>query len=418
MIYATHNKSDAQHLPQKATVFILMGLSSLSILCWSFSAQAVLLALPSGEKQSLLWERSLIVYDSLSKQQTVIAEAAISGSPSKFAILIATPKVALIDYTTTRIWKRLRPYIRQKEAKVRSLKFKFYSFLWRYFEQSNQRERSEKKLIDVFKSRDTQIHIQERALHEWLIRRGLVLTPEQALSVKKAYREGFVITALLVKPPPRNKSQDVQETWTSTWLFSHEVKEPFYISLFPSRLKMKEVTHTKDLTITNSNVKWDSQIHVQENKGGSHSEKINQDSLNLPRDLQGINTKLKLAYLSDRPLRYEVDAMMSGPRKLIEAPSKVLGQIRNLSRLEISELNNSLNSQNWSFNRQGVLSSYELASSHGLSKIYGVEVEQNQVTPLPIKKVEQTYLLAIPFELLALLSSLILRIFIRNKNSF
>ena len=43
-------------------------------------AEAALVALPSGEAHSLLWERVLVVYDSLSKQQTVIGESSIVGS--------------------------------------------------------------------------------------------------------------------------------------------------------------------------------------------------------------------------------------------------------------------------------------------------------------------------------------------------
>ena len=340
----------------------------ISILIFKPQVEAALLALPSGEMHHMIWERVLVVYDSLSEQQTVIGEAAITGSPSQFAILTATPKAAIVNYTTTRIWKRLRPYINQKVLKKRVLSFAVYSWIWHLIKSPVNPQPDIQKNVDVLKSRDTQVHIQERALHEWLISRGLSLTPEQALSIKKVYEQGLAVTALYVKPPHGKLKDQIQETWTSTWVFSHEVNEPRYLSLFPTPLRLS-------------------------------TEKI------------ALSSQLKLTFISDQPVIYAVDKWN---REKESREHQVVGVQKVLSRVEIGELNRSLSTQNWSFNRRGVLNMYELTAPNSLARIKGYAADKNQVRPLPPKIVPQNYVLALPIEL-TLLLLYVLGVIIRIK---
>jgi hypothetical protein len=316
---------------------------------------AALLVLPSGEQHHIVWERVLVVYDSLSMQQTVIGESAVSGSPSQFAILIATPKVAMINYTTTRIWRKLGRYIKQKEFKTRTLSFSIYSWLWKMLKSPNQVVQNVTDKVDVLKSKDTQVHIRESALHEWLITRGLSLTPEQALSIKKVYNSGLAVTVLHVKPRAQKRQVPIHETWTSTWIFSHEVDEPHYLSLFQTPLGFREeVSQTSD-------------------------------------------NQLKLYFISDQTLAYSINSENKEETYTEDACMQGVAEV--LSRVEINELNYALNAQNWSFNRRGILSAFELTAPLSIQRIRGRRVDRSKIQPRPTKIVPQVYLLAIPVEL-------------------
>ena len=107
-------------------IIMLCGLTVVSGVSVS---DAALLVLPHGVQQRLLWERALIVYDRLSRQQTVIAEVAVSGAPRHFAILVCTPPSATIDYTTTRIWRYLRRHLKRRVITKSKLSLEPYSLL-------------------------------------------------------------------------------------------------------------------------------------------------------------------------------------------------------------------------------------------------------------------------------------------------
>ena len=358
-------------------------------------AEAALIALPSGEAHSLLWERVLVVYDSLSKQQTVIGESAISGSPSQFAILIATPKTAVINYTTTRIWRKLSQYIKVPSRKTRALDLSVYSWLWTHFgfQTENTHKRSDK--IDVLKSRDTQVHIQERALHEWLISRGLSLSPEQALSIKNVYQSGFSVTALHVRPRRSNKEVLADETWTSTWIFSHEVDEPYYVSILPSESGLLNSKRT--------------QLHRHDlsNKTSHHSKP---DFTSEQSQGRGpTQSQLRLSFISDQTLRPYHQSISETEEEVIRGITKTL------SRIQLKTLNQSLNAQNWSFNRRGVLSHFKLISPLGVQQIRAVVTDEKQIImPKPQLKI-QKYKLAMPLEFL--LMAMLALIYILKKKS-
>ncbi len=344
--------------------------TSLTLYVWlilslvqSFSvAEAALVVLPSGEPHSLMWERVLIVYDSLSKQQTVIGEAAVSSSPSQFAVLIATPKNAVINYTTTRIWRKLRPYIKVPERTVRALDLSVDSWLWNRFAFQDQKVAKHKEHIDVLKSRDTQVHIQERALHEWLISRGLSLSPQQALSIKKVYQLGFSVAALHVRPRHKANEALADETWTSTWIFSYEVDKPHYMSLWPSQKEFARFNQ-KDLA----------QAH-QNNLSSTD--------------------KLKLTFISDQALKPKHRSISETEDEQID------GLLKSLDRLQLKALNQSLNAQNWSFNRRGILSHFELNAPLGLQHIRAVACDEKKIIAPPAKLKVQNYKLSIPIEVL------------------
>lgn len=351
---------------------ILFYLLSLSLALHHERTHAALLALPTGESEHILWERALVVYDQLSQQQTVIGEASISGSPSHFALLIATPQVPTINYTTTRIWRRLLPYTSLQSTQVKRLKITPYSLLWRALSSPAENAEDEDGKTDVLRSNDTQVHLVESGLHEWLIRRGLTLTPEQALSVKKVYREGFAITALHVKPRHRQKEPKVSETWTSTWVFTHDVQRPYHLHLAPSPLMVPGLTELEEKS----------------------------DLLEKQRP------RLRLVFLSDHTLAYKISEVgISNETKMAsELDSGTLahkwtGVTHTLGRVEVSELNETLNSQNWSFNRRGVLSAFELSTPLGLQQIMGVEVNEESIIAPEVSVEEKIYQLNIPLEL-------------------
>ena len=372
-----------KHLNQ-GLIYLLACLISVGSVFYSSSTEAALLALPSGESESLIWERALIVYDRLSEQQTVIGEVSITGSPSHFAILIATPQVAVIDYTTTRIWRKLKPYIQQKTTKTRRLQVTPYSAIWQLFKPNVTKSSRIQQKIDVLKSTDTQIHTKERALHEWLIRRGLSLTPEQALSIKKVYRDGLTLTTLHVKPRRRRDDVIIEQTWTSTWVFTHEVRDPHYLYLAPTSLALNT------------------------NQSAGHDHRENDEE---PR------ARLKLSFISDQALIHQFDSSLNSPRQRINtkrATGPLQGVMKILSRLEISELNHALSTENWSFNRRGILTSFELEPPHGIQKIRGEEVESREIKPLDTLVKERLYVLSIPIELALLFFYIIYRGFKRR----
>lgn len=344
------------------------------------TTEAALVALPSGEAHSLLWERVLVVYDSLSKQQTVIGESSIVGSPSQFAILIATPKNAVINYTTTRIWRKLSQYIKVPIKRTRALDLSIYSWIWKHFgfQENDVKQNSDK--VDVLKSRDTQVHIQERALHEWLISRGLSLSPKQALSIKHVYQQGFSVTALHVRPRHKRNVALADETWTSTWIFSHEVDEPYYLSLWPSE----------------SNLLSFDLFHLpKQTKQFTSSSGNNSKSDNKIQSLQTADkSQLKLTFISDQTLRPQ----HQGISETME--ERIRGTTKTLSRIQLKALNQSLNAQNWSFNRRGVLSHFILDPPLGLQQIRAVVADEKQIIePKPQIKI-QKYKLALPVEFL------------------
>ena len=280
-------------------------------------AHGALLALPSGESERINWERALVVYDRLSQQQTVIGEVSVSGSPSHFAILLATP-ILTVSYTTTRIWRKMRPYVSHRSKLVKSLKINPYSVILRALRTPPQaRDQSEGK-IAVLKSSDTQVHLLERDLHAWLIRRGLTLTPEQALSVKKVYREKFVITALHVKPRHQNSKKSPTETWTSSWVFTHEVQHPYYLYLSPTQLNLNGL----------------------------------ETSMRTSEEEHKKRSSLKLSFLSDQSLAYQILPVGISPSESWLDKHQLdewSGLLSTLGRVEISELNQTLSAQNLEF---------------------------------------------------------------------
>lgn len=323
------------------------------------SCDAALLVLPPGEKSALLWERALVVYDQLSLQQTVIAEVAVKGSPRHFAILTTTPSVASIDYTTTRIWRYVNRHLQPKKLTSHRLDIQFESLLWdRWRRGATQRQAPQFK-TDVIRSYNTQIHIQERALHEWLVNRGLSLRPEQALSVKQAYQSGASIVALWVRST-REGGEDVaqvSETWTSTWIFTHEVSAPYYPALFPQSLESR------------------------------FGEK---------RALQGREedeTNLTVSFLTDKPL-----VRLTSGHTLHEPPIHA-----ELTRREVSSLNDTLGVHQWSYKRRGILSVFDFSPLEGMHTIEAVS-EANAILNRPQTITEaKAHVLKIPIELLLFL---------------
>ena len=345
-------------------------------------AHAALLVLPHGIKQQLIWERALVVYDRISRQQTVIAEVAVTGSPKHFAILVATPPMVTVDYTTTRIWRYLKRHVKRRVITRSKLSLEPYSWLLSSWRHHPERVKSTSLSKDVLKSRDTQTHMQERALHEWLIRRGLALNPEQALSIKQVYQNGHIVTALWVKPPRdrQGDSRDVDQTWTSTWIFTHEVDYPHYLSLSPQRLE---------------------QVYG----GGQES---------TPTHLTP--TTLKLSFIAEAQLK--LSCRPSFPDSFTSDQDMILPQMSKLlERLEISELNSALTASSWSYKRGGVLSTFELSPPQGLITVEG-QVDENSdfITP-PIDHRERLHQLSIPLELVALVLWMMWRLIVTMRRS-
>ena len=345
-------------------------------------AHAALLILPHGIKQRLIWERALVVYDRISRQQTVIAEVAVTGSPKHFAILVATPPMVTVDYTTTRIWRYLKRHVKRRIITRSKLSLEPYSWLLSSWRHHPERVKSTSLSKDVLKSRDTQTHVQERALHEWLIRRGLALNPKQALSIKQVYQNGHIITALWIRPPRDRKgdSRDVDQTWTSTWIFTHEVDFPHYLSLFPQRLE-RVYGGGQDMTL-----------------------------------VQSPPTTLKLSFIAEAQL--ELNCRPSFPDSFTSDQDMILPQMSKLlERLEISELNSALTASSWSYKRGGVLSTFELSPPQGLITVEGRVDENNDFITPPVDHRERLHQLSIPLELAALILWILWRLLVVTQRS-
>ena len=255
-----------------------------------------------------------------------------------------------------------------------------YSWIWKRFgfQENDVRQSSDK--IDVLKSRDTQVHIQERALHEWLISRGLSLSPQQALSIKNVYQQGFSVTALHVRPRHKSNVALANETWTSTWIFSHEVDEPYYLSLWPSESNL---------------LNFDFFHSPRQNKHIASPSRNDSKSVIEKESLQNADKSLlKLTFISDQTLRPEHQDISETMEE------RIRGTTKTLSRIQLKALNQSLNAQNWSFNRRGVLSHFILDPPLGLQRIRAVVADEKQIIePKPQIKV-QKYKLALPLEFL------------------
>lgn len=343
-------------------------------------SDAALLVLPHGVQQRLLWERALIVYDRLSRQQTVIAEVAVSGSPRHFAILVCTPPSATIDYTTTRIWRYLRRHLKRRVITKSKLSLEPYSLLLNSWRREEERSKAHHLDYDVFKSTDTQVHAQERALHEWIIQKGLTLTPAQALSIKRVYQSGEWITALWVKPRLRDRSgqsQSLKQTWTSTWIFTHEVDYPQYVSLFPPAI---------------------SDVY-----GGAHEART-----------QSASADLKLSLIAESPFSITLQDPLRAERFKLPTPHHPT-QSKALERLEVNELSGALITSPWSYKRGGVLSHFALKAPQGLKKIKGASDDNGRLITPPAEYKERLHVLSIPIELVLIALAIIGRMFIRSR---
>lgn len=329
----------------------------------SRESSAALLILPSGEREELLWERSLIVYDQLSHQQTTIAEVSVTHAPPQFAILIATPRTVAIEYTTTRIWHYLKRHLKRRVISSSSLSFDLYSLFAESFTPPQKDHPHVRPKVGVFKSNDTQIHLEEMALHEWLIQRGLSLTPEQALSIRQTYLNGYVVTALWVKPQRRSSPSNnpLSETWTSTWIFTHDAERPHYTSLY---------------------AQGSQQLY------GGHKERSHPQN----------SRALKLYFLLESQISLFEDPKLERHDKRRYTPllSKQLG------RFEVGELNSALITSGWSYRRGGVLTAFELNAPDGLVTLNGqLDVDSPLITP-PAERRERVHMLRIPLELIIL----------------
>ena len=337
------------HRIGKITVVFLFTLSLLRI------SHAALLVLPSGESHTLLWERALVVHDELSRQQTVIAEVAVKGSPRHFAILIATPQVASLDYITTRIWRYLHKHLKPRVTTQRSLSLTSEWLISRLISTQELDPSSTGLRRDVLRSYNTQIHRQERALHDWLVKRGLVLTPDQALSIKRAYRTGAEVVSLWVRTP-KDRLNRVKEIWTSTWVFSHEADSPHYLALFPESLTQRYGRAVMTSSSTDT------------------------------------SPQLRLTFLTDTPLskllnnREHASFFQSVPSHHV------------VDRMQVKELNQTLGVHRWSYNRRGVLSAFELDAP---AKMMSIKVNKDSDMSLNEPKVvvkKQEYKLTVPIE--------------------
>lgn len=295
----------------------------------SSMSHAFLLVTPAHTYHNLLWERVLIVFDPMTEQQTTITQIAISGSPKSFAILIPVRKEVDIHYTTTSIWRALEQQMKISQTHRREIKIYPYSWLFKHLIPNIGHTRKDSFKRNVLRSKDTLIHAKEIELHQWLLSRGLLLNTSSALSVKKVYQQGKVIACLWVTPPTYKTSankahQRIQNTLSSTWIFTMPTHEPFYDTLYPSSLAIDSVSKTTtsklELTLLNE---WKAQIEW-----------------NQERSSQGV-----LSY-------YQANLF------------------KTIDRFHVNRLNNKLRSTQWSFRRSGLLSKFEMKAPQGYQTLY------------------------------------------------
>jgi hypothetical protein len=330
----------------KSSIHLLISL----IISLHFSnAFAFLLALPPGEISVPLRERALVTYDPLSETQTVITQVAIEGSPSSFGILILIPSTSLkVTYTTTSIWRALKPFTHSKEFWHRTLKMDTYSWLHHIFLSERSPRFNDENSKEVLRSTATESHSSEAEMHQWLLGRGLSLTPNEALAVKEAYRAGQSILTLWVKRRrgdalPASPSKDVtrpsalKEIWTSTWIYTTSTKRPYYLSLAPRsihpRLDLLPRRYSFEINILTegfSQARWRPKRERLFEKGDldSHS-------------LKG------------------------------HTPTSILpfAHYRSISRREVNTLNAKLRSTFWSLKRSGILTHYVIDPQEGMSPL-------------------------------------------------
>lgn len=190
-------------------------------------ARAFLLALAPGEQAAPLWERALVVFDPLSESQTVVAQAALKGAPSSFAVLVPVPKGVELSYTTTSVWRELNAHVGPRVIYERRLSLKPYFWLARALNARQRAEGERAPEPGVWRSKHTALYATESALHEWLISKGLTLSAPTMLSLKEIYEQGLAVAALWVKPNPA-AGEVHHETWTSTWIITAPATSPHY----------------------------------------------------------------------------------------------------------------------------------------------------------------------------------------------
>ena len=324
-------------------------LISLVISLHFSKAFGFLLALPPGEISTPLRERALVTYDPLSETQTVITQVAIEGAPSSFGILILIPSNSLkVTYTTTSIWRALKPFTHSKELWHRTLKMNTYSWLYHILLSEHSSQFNDKNSKEVLRSTATDSHSSEADMHQWLLGKGLSLTPNEALAVKEAYRAGLSILTLWVKRtksapatphPPSDVTQPItpKEIWTSTWIYTTPTKRPYYLSLAPRsihpRLDLLPRRYSFEINILTEGVsqaRWRPKRERLFEEGEVDTESLDDHSLTsiLPFD-----------------------------------------HYRSISRREVNRLNAKLRSTFWSFKRSGILTHYVLEPQEGMSTL-------------------------------------------------
>jgi hypothetical protein len=285
-----------------------------------------------------------------------VAQAALSGAPDRFALLIAVPKGVEITYTTTAIWRELKRRVGPRVTYEQTLKLSVYSLLWRALNHTELTNTRPQERRGVWRSQHTGVYATESALHEWLISKGLVLSAPHALTVKEVYAKGLAVAALFVNPK-REEGHQHKETWSSTWIFTSPASAPSYWATrpkLPKPFKREPSPTDQPYTLTLTTLtEWPTKV---------------------PRSGQALRGDW--GTLSSEDTQRAHNNSLSAP--LVTAYTEV-------DREQVARFNHSLHSTRWHFRRGGALTQLEAEPLEG---VWQVNFERSYEAPKVRRRTE------------------------------
>jgi hypothetical protein len=297
-----------------AKIFVLSLLFSLLLQGAKDLGASLILSKQPSEVQVISIDH-LLVYDSLSTQQTMIYRVMFQSSQDELLWLLPIPKQAKVFNISDGLWQKLNQKQRNAKNIQRKLSLAFKSWLFEKWTYQTTHQSIKEKDLQTKGNLDFVIE-QELDLHHLLMDKGFYLSLAQMKLVQEIFEKGMYLQVVVLHDV-KKLNQQIQTFRSPSIAMTFSIDQPHF---------------------------WLASEYWLE------TAKIPQSSKD--------QVKLKLWTLNETALQI----MQS--KDQLHTPSSAMmtyqpKSIKLLSPAEVSALNQSLGSNQWSFRRTGLLSAFE-----------------------------------------------------------
>lgn len=299
-------------------IFVLSLLLSLQLQGLKDLGASLILSKQPSEVQVISIDH-LLVYDSLSTQQTMIYRVMFQSSQDELLWLLPIPKQAKVFNLSDGLWQKLNQKQRNAKNIQRKLSLAFKSWLFEKWTYQTTPQSIQEKDLQTKGNLDFVIE-QELDLHHLLMDKGFYLSLAQMKLVQEIFEKGMYLQVVVLHDV-KKINQQIQTFKSPSIAMTFSIHQPHFWLASEYWLETAKIA-----------------------KFSKDQVKLKLWTLN-ETALQMTKTKERLEPHSSSPSN---EQMTYQPKS-----------IKLLSPAEVSALNQSLGSNQWSFRRTGLLSAFE-----------------------------------------------------------